>query len=178
MITVFAFLFLLLAKVVISGIYLHITPVQFSTTDLALAEEEETQSDSSITEKERLLRKKEMELKEQEIALKKMGEELLPLKKEIDAKFEELNELQVRLTAFAKELAEREKALNDAKIGHIVTLYSAMDAARAAVIMDKLNIDTIVRILANMKGKSAGQILAMMEPEKGAIISEKLSRLE
>jgi flagellar motility protein MotE (MotC chaperone) len=29
-----------------------------------------------------------------------------------------------------------------------------------------------------MKGKSAGQILAAMNPEKGALISESLSRME
>jgi flagellar motility protein MotE (MotC chaperone) len=29
-----------------------------------------------------------------------------------------------------------------------------------------------------MKGKSAGQILAMMNPEKGAVISEELTRMD
>lgn len=53
-----------------------------------------------------------------------------------------------------------------------------MEAANAASIMDKLQIDTIVLILSNMKGKSAGQILAMMNPEKGALISERLSKTE
>ena len=58
---------------------------------------------------EAILKKKEQELKEKEMLLKKREKELLPLKKEIDEKFEALNELQTRLTAFAKELAEREK---------------------------------------------------------------------
>ena len=53
-----------------------------------------------------------------------------------------------------------------------------MEANKAASIMDKLPIDTVVRILGNMKGKSAGQILAMMSPEKGATISVKLSKTD
>jgi len=125
-----------------------------------------------------MLRKKDQELKEKETLLKRKEEELLPLKKEIDTKLEELNTLQTSLTAYAKKLAEREKALKDSKIGHLVALYTAMDAAKAAVIMDKLKTDTMVRILSNMKGKPAGKILALMAPEKSAMISERLSQTD
>ncbi len=166
------------AKIVISGLYLQFDRMPFTGTDLALAEEEKQESEPNFDEKERMLRKKEEELKEKETALKKKEEELLPLQKEIDSKIEELNELEARLTNYAKDLAEREQALKDAKIGHLVALYSSMDAAKAAAIMDKLQIDTIVLIIANMKGKSAGQILSMMDPEKGALISERLSNME
>ena len=60
----------------------------------------------------------------------------------------------------------------------LVALYSAMEPAKAASIMAKLNMNTVVRILANMKGKSAGKILAMMDPERGATISENLSQTQ
>jgi len=173
-----AFTLLMLVKIVISGLYLQSDPVRFSATNLALAEEDHVQPDPALEEKERMLRKKEQDLKDRETLLKKREEELLPLKKEVDAKFEELNDLQTSLTAYAKKLAEREKALKDTKISHLVALYGAMDAAKAAVIMDKLKTDTIVRILSNMKGKFAGKILSMMEPEKGAMISERLCRLD
>ena len=116
---------------------------------------------------------------------KRTGEKTLPSQVESntnrqprDAKIEELNELQTRLTLFAKDLADREEALKDSKITHLVALYSSMEPARAAVIMDRLNMDTIVRILSNMKGKVAGQILAAMDPGKGATISERLSKME
>ena len=93
-------------------------------------------------------------------------------------KLEELNDVQAQLSAYAEELAKREQALKDTKIAHLVALYSAMDASKAAAIMDKLQIDTIVRIFANMKGKTAGEILSVMDPEKGARISEILSKME
>ena len=170
---------LMLVKIVISGLYLQFGPTgSISSANLAIADEVSDQTVSSLDEKEMELRKREKDLEEKESELKKIEEQLLPLQKEIDAKIEELNELQTSLTAYAKDLAEREKALKDAKIEHLVTLYSSMEAANAASIMSKLQIDTIVRILANMKGKSAGQILAMMDPEKGAMISERLSKTE
>jgi len=181
---------LLIAKIIISGFYLQSEPSRFSVTNLALAENNKAQTDpppnpppketeeSSVEASERLLEKKEQGLKEKEMLLKKREERLLPLKKEIDDKLEELNELQTRLTAFARQLADREKALTDSKIGHLVNLYTAMEPAKAAAIMDKLNVDTVVRILRHMKGKSAGKILSMMNPELGATISEKLSQMD
>lgn len=177
-ISLFLFILLILAKIVVSGIYLGVDMPPLGGTDIALAEEGEEKSSIGLDEMQRALRKKEKELKEKEADLKRREEELIPLKNEIDTKIEELNDLQASLTLFAKNLAEREKALKDSKIGHLVSLYSSMEAGKAAIIMDKLHIDTIVLILANMKGKSAGQILAMMDPEKGAIISEKLCKLD
>jgi flagellar motility protein MotE (MotC chaperone) len=178
LITIFLFILLFSAKIVLNGIYLGLDMAPFGGMDLALAEEGEKDQAVALEEMRRALRKKESELKQREADLKNREEELLPLKNEIDAKIQELNDLQTQLTRFAKDLAEREKSLEDAKIGHLVSLYSSMEAGRAAAIMDKLQIDTIVLILANMKGKSAGQILAMMDPEKGALISEKLCNLD
>ena len=124
------------------------------------------------------LKEREKALSEKEAELKKMEAQLLPLKEEINTRMAELNDLQNSLAAEAKKLAEKEKAMQDAKITHLVKLYSSMEAGKAAAILDKLNIETVVRILGNMRGKSAGAILAMMTPNKGAIISERLSGTE
>ena len=178
MVTIFAFTLLLLAKIVVSGLYLQLGPVHLSAANLAQAQEDEVETDPTFEDMEKILSKREKELNDKEVLLNKREEALHPLEKEIDGKLEELNELQTTLTAFAKKLAEREKALKDTKIAHLVALYSAMEPAKAAGIMDKLNINTLVRILNNMKGKTAGKILAMMAPEKGAMISERLSRMD
>jgi flagellar motility protein MotE (MotC chaperone) len=122
------------------------------------------------------LKRKEEQLKAKEAFLKSKEAELTPLKDEVEAKFAELSELQTKLTALAKELAEKEKSLKDEKMAHLVALYGAMDPTKAAAIMDKLKTDTVVLILRHMKGKSAGEIVGMMDPEKGALISEELSR--
>jgi flagellar motility protein MotE (MotC chaperone) len=167
---------LILAKVAISAFYLGILPWPWPLTGEALAEDKEKTTPAA--DQRTLLQQLEQHLKEKEARLQKKEQELLPLKKEIDEKLAELEELQARLTAYAKELADREKALKDAKVAHLVALYKNMEPVKAAAIMEKLNMDTVVRILGNMKGKAAGQILAQMKPEKGALISEKLSRMQ
>jgi flagellar motility protein MotE (MotC chaperone) len=177
-VTLFSFFILLVIKIMISGFYLQLDPVKITSANLAIADEVESKTGPDPNGMDLMLRKREKELDEKEMELKQMEQRLLPLKKEVEAKIEELNELQSSLTAYSKDLAEREKALKDAKIEHLVKLYTSMEANKAASIMDKLPIDTVVRILGNMKGKSAGQILAMMSPEKGATISVKLSKTD
>jgi len=168
----------------ISGVYLNLWPAAISPAPLAMAESGEpenfvqtpTQTASGLTST--MLEKKAQELKTKELELQKREEGLLPLKIEIEERLEELNELQLRLTAYAKKLADREKALENSKMGHLVALYSAMEPAKAAAIMGKLKVPTVVLILRNMKGKFAGKILAVMNPERGAVISEKLTHLD
>ena len=122
------------------------------------------------------LRERELALKAREAELKKKEEELLPLKKDIDEKLGELNDLQSKLTAYAKTLADREEAMKETKMAHLVELYTAMEPTKAAAIMEKLKIETVVLILRNMKGKPAGQIIALLKPELGAQVVEKLSK--
>jgi flagellar motility protein MotE (MotC chaperone) len=164
---------------VISGFFLTNSPLSIANANIVMAQEilpeVKKDDDRKLETLEQSLRKKEKELMQKEAELKKMETELMPLREEIDSRMAELNELQNTLTAYSKSLAEREKVMQDAKIAHLVKLYSSMEAKKAADILDRLQIDTVVRILGNMKGKEAGGILAMMPPDKGAIISEKLS---
>ncbi len=174
----FSFFILILIKIIVSGIFLQFEPLSISSSSLAIADETGDNEEPDQRTIELMLRKKEKELNEKEMELKKMEERLLPLKKEVEARIEELDELQTSLTAYSKDLAERELAMKDARIDHLVKLYSSMEADKAANIMDKLPVDTVVRIMENMNGKAAGQILAVMPPEKGAQISQKLSKVE
>ncbi len=175
---------LLLAKILVSGWYLQSQSGIFGSPRLALAVNEAQAEPSGDAERVTsddilgTLKAKERALAEKEQLLNRREKELEPLKEEVERKMAELNELQATLTELAKKLADREKALEDKKIGHLVALYSAMEPAKAAAIMDELKIETIVRILRQMKGKSAGEIMGMMKPERGAVISEKLSQLD
>jgi len=172
------FFFLLAVKVVISGIFLRTSPLDITSADLAMAQEVAVEEDQSLEEWELKLREREKELDQKENELKKMEVQLLPLKEEVESRMGELNDLQNSLAAEAKKLAAREKTLQDEKITHLVKLYSSMEAQKAAAILDKLELDIVVRILGNMRGKSAGEIMAMMTPDRGAIISERLSKFE
>ncbi len=172
------FFFLLAVKVVISGIFLGTSPLDITAADVAMAQEVPVEEDQSLEEWELKLRNREKELREKEAQLKKMEAQLLPLKEEVESRMAELNELQNSLAAEAKKLAEREKALQDGKIEHLVKTYSSMEAKKAADILDKLQLDIVVRIFGNMKGKSAGAIMAELPAEKGALISKRLSEVE
>lgn len=172
------FFLLLAVKVVISGVFLRTPPLNITATDVAMAQEVPAEDEQSLEEWESRLRKREQELSEREAKIKKMEAELIPLKEEVETRMAEINDLQNSLNAYAIKLAEREKALQDAKISHLVKTYSSMEANKAAVILDKLQLDIVVRILGNMKGKNAGAIMAEMPPEKGATISARLSERE
>lgn len=161
-----------------SGFYLQSTSLDIVKTDVAMAQEAVTEEQPNYEEMELRLRKKEKELSEREARVKKMEEQLLPLKEEVETRMAELNDLQNSLTAYAKNLSEREKTLADEKITHLVQTYQSMEAIKAAAILNKLELDTAVRILGNMRGKSAGAIMAEMPTEKGATISERLSKAD
>jgi flagellar motility protein MotE (MotC chaperone) len=179
-----ALVFLLIAKVFISGVFLKSGSVSSSTVDLAMAENREQQHASLGTGEPsgalspETLKERELALRAKELSLKKKEEELLPLKKDIEEKLAELNELQSRLTAYAKTLAEREETLKDTKMTHLVEVYTAMEPAKAAAIMEKLKMQTVVLILRHMKGKAAGQIVSLIKPELAAVVVEKLSQAE
>ncbi len=173
-----AFTVLLVVKIVVSGLFLSGAALDLTGTP-ALAEEASAgESAAASAERERALLDKEERLRSREKELEERERQILPLQKEIDRKMAELEELQASLTAFAKKLADREKALNDSKVQHLVSLYQAMEPDRAAAIMSKLDIPTVVRILGNMRGKAAGQILASMSAERGAAISQQLSQTD
>ncbi len=166
---------LLVGKICVDGAILRSLSSSLPRVRSAMAAESKTPASLEIGLGEQLKRKEE-QLRVKEASLKSKEAELMPLKDEVEAKLAELSELQTRLTAMAKELAEKEKSLKDEKMAHLVALYSAMDPAKAAAIMDKLKTDTVVLILRHMKGKSAGEIVGTMTPEKGALISEELSK--
>ncbi len=166
---------LLGAKIFLNGWYLTAATGKIQSPNVVLAEEKKLPEKKQIPLEQRL-RAKEKELGAREEEVKKKEKDLQLLQEKIDARMSELNDLQTKLLKFSKDLAQREKALKDAQMSHLVALYSAMEPGKAAAIMDKLNLETVVRILKYMKGKNAGKIMAMMDPKRGATISEALSK--
>jgi flagellar motility protein MotE (MotC chaperone) len=166
---------LLVGKILLTGWYLGSASLSIDGPAVALAEEGGAPEQPEIPMDE-TLRRKAKELRDREGRLNRRETELKALQDKIDARMSELNDLQTKLTNFSKKLAEREGALKDAQMTHLVALYSAMEPGKAAAIMNKLNLVTVVRILKYMKGKNAGKIMAMMDPDRGATISEALSK--
>lgn len=171
---------LVAAKILLSGIFFHASSSGAAAgvahaQDRRQAKATVSAGDGAERITPEALRDRELALKVREAELKKKEEELVPLKKDIDEKMGELNDLQSRLTAYAKTLADREEALKETKLAHLVEVYTAMEPAKAAAIMEKLKLETVVLILRNMKGKPAGQIISLLKPELGAQVVENLS---
>ncbi len=94
------------------------------------------------------------------------------LKAEIEKRLDELKMLQTRL----EEPLKKAKASYDNRFQHLVGVYSSMDPARAASLLDQLDEATVAKIFEAMKSKKVARILALMNSEKAAKISNILSR--
>ncbi len=113
----------------------------------------------------RKIRKKENELDRRERDLK-------VLKNEIEKRIEELKALEERL----KGPLSKAKKESEERFRHLVGVYSSMEPQRAALLLEKMDEDTVVRIFSAMKSKKVAKILSFMEEEKAARISGRLSK--
>ena len=181
-VTVSLFAFLLFVRVIISSVYLQadIDKKEFSAPDIVMAQEGDSDELSleDLESLQRKLRQRELSLNRREDELDEREAELTPLEKEVNSRLAQLEEIESRLTLEAKKWADMADVQTNEKLAHLVALYTAMEPDQAAVIMNKLNVDTALFILQNMSGKSAGAVLALMQTEKSAIISEELSKLK
>ncbi len=118
-----------------------------------------------------ILKARVRELDERKAELDKRAADLNLLKTDIEEKLNELKALQQRLEGPLKKAKSEQKA----RFQHLVGVYSSMDPARAAALLDKMTEDTVAHLFAAMKSKKVAKILALMDPNKAAKISSLLS---
>jgi flagellar motility protein MotE (MotC chaperone) len=116
---------------------------------------------------------KRMELEEKEKRLEAERRRLNALKKDIDQKLSEITRIQ---EAVRNDLEKKEAAQSD-RIKHLIKAYQAMPARKAAVLIEKLDMDVIIALFSQMKGENVGQILPYVSAEKAAKISERLAKV-
>jgi flagellar motility protein MotE (MotC chaperone) len=95
---------------------------------------------------------------------------LATLKEEIDVKLARLEKIQ---DAIQSKL-DKQKALRDERIKHLIKIYTAMPPKKAAGLIEKLDMTVIISLFSRMKGENVGQILPYVSAEKAAAISECL----
>lgn len=110
-------------------------------------------------------------LNEKEERLSQKERDLTMLKEEIMRRIEELRRLEESLKG---PLAKAKKEY-EGRFSHLVGVYSSMDPQRAAMLLERMDEDTVVRLFAAMKSKKVAKILSFMETEKAARLSSKLS---
>ena len=75
------------------------------------------------------------------------------------------------------ESAPDKKEKSESKKGykHLAKIYASMKPAAAAKILDKMETNLVVNLLANMKDRNAAKILTSFKPQKAARISKEMS---
>lgn len=126
---------------------------------------------NALKAREDRLAKKEQQVKERENALNLLEKELKKRMDEIEAKRKTLDALVKR----HEKLVEEQKILKNARIEHLVTAYKGMRPEKAGNLVNSLDDEVAVQLLAAMPGRNAGQILAFVEPEKAARLTKAIS---
>jgi flagellar motility protein MotE (MotC chaperone) len=114
------------------------------------------------------LAKEKKELETYEAQIDEKLESLTALKKQIEADMARLEEKKT-----AKE--QQEAAAFEAKMNRLVKMYASMKPKAAAEIVNKMELSVAYEIFLRMREVSASQILAFVESEKAAKISERLA---
>ena len=144
-------------------------------TRLALAApDDDNNNDAVEQEEEKDIPREVQRLREREAELDRRERNLRNLEEELDAKLDELRALQAEVDEMLKEA----DVVRDEKIAHLVDVYSNMEPPQAAQVLETLNEDIAVKVLAGMRGREAGDILTNVNPQKAARLSEMLTDLQ
>ena len=128
-------------------------------------------------------------LEEKKTMIDKQQKSIEQERKELDLFKEQIDEKIENLTALKKQieddlvLLERKKtqkemekeAEYEGKIGRLVKMYAGMKPKNAAQIVDKMELEVAQEIFMRMREASASEILAFVDSEKAAKISERLA---
>ena len=106
--------------------------------------------------------------------LTRKEEELRNLEKEITGRLEELQVLESRLQIMMRDA----QGTADTKVRHLVDVLGNMKARQAAQVIETLDLGTGVKILTNMRGKVAGEILTHVNSDRAAALAEALARMQ
>lgn len=122
----------------------------------------------AVAEAREKLAKEKKELETYEAQIDEKLASLTALKKQIE---EDMARLEKKKTAKERE----EAAAFEAKMNRLVKMYASMKPKAAAEIVNKMELSVAYEIFLRMREVSASQILAFVENEKAAKISERLA---
>nr|WP_320190927.1 hypothetical protein [uncultured Desulfobacter sp.] len=122
----------------------------------------------TVDEASEQLAKEKKELETYEAQIDEKIESLTALKKQIEA---DMARLETKKTA----AEQKEAAAFEAKMNRLVKMYASMKPKAAAEIVNKMELSVAYEIFLRMREVSASQILAFVESEKAAKISERLA---
>ena len=106
--------------------------------------------------------------------------------KALDARQSLIEKSEEGMTARIKELESlvakmqdqllQEQSLKSKKIKKLAAVYSSMKPEKAAPVLSKMDLGTVVKMFTRMDDKKVGQILSFLSPEKAVKITQALTR--
>lgn len=176
---------LILAKLVLGSVFLYragldslLIGSNAIASEIQKDSSETVKGDTKVVRAEKIdlnfLIKKKAALAQEEKRLAKKEGELRAIEQEINNKIAKLTKLRNEIRS---EIA-RKKAAEEQKLKHLIKVYAAMKPQNAAGLIEKLDKQLAVQLLAKMKGEDVGKILSYVDIEKAAIISEGLVKKE
>lgn len=115
------------------------------------------------------LEQRKSELDQREENLKKLEVELKQQQEDIKKNLAELRKIRTKISQGLEQKIEKDEE----KVDKLVAVYSNMKPQQAAKVMEKIDEELAIRVLAKMKKKSAAEVLNLLEPEKAKRLSEK-----
>jgi len=76
-----------------------------------------------------------------------------------------------------KDILQQQKKIKNKKVKLLATVYASMKPAKAAQVISKMDLSTVIKMFAQMDEKKVGKILSFLSPDKAVQISQKLIRL-
>ena len=128
------------------------------------------------------LEEKRQRLKKEEYRLNAQRKQLEALKREIEQKIGELAQIQQQIESTLEkrqadqaEVEQRQKLAQEAKIKRLVKVYTSMKPKTAAALIEKMDMDVVLKLFARMKGEQIGSILTYVNRDRAAKITELLA---
>ncbi len=121
----------------------------------------------------KLVEAKRSELKERENVLKREEQRMIALRKELDEKTGSYTKLLAQVEASLKRVEQ----IKGEMIENVVKAYEGMPPGDAAARLAVLDEPTALQIMTRMKSKKSGAIIAIMEPQKAATLTRKMTTL-
>ncbi|MBI5599105.1 MAG: hypothetical protein HY890_05135 [Deltaproteobacteria bacterium] len=118
------------------------------------------------------VKKRAMELDEREERLRIEEEGLKAVKAEVEGRIAELSMEREKVEKVLTAMKEEGKK----GMENLAKVYETMAAEEAAARMEKMDMELAVKLLLSMKNKTAGRILAFVEPQKAAHMTREMSK--
>jgi len=148
----------------------HLIPSAEAAASMAIAEESlSAPAERELLESLRVTREK---LADMEKRLSEREKQAESAEKRAADRIAELEQLELRI----QEMLAQEEKIKSKKIKRLTAVYEGMKADKAAPVIAKMKLNTVVKMFSRMDEKKVGKILSFLPPEKAVVISQALTK--